>query len=673
MLLAFDTLPSGVSAGTPNQVTFNITDDDDPQVTVQFGAADYTVPEGDTVEVTVSLSADPERTVTIPLTATGQNGADTADYSVPTGVTFNAGGTEQTITFSATQDTEDDDDESVLLAFDTLPSGVSAGTPNQVTFNITDDDDPQVTVQFGATDYTVPEGDTVEVTVSLSADPERTVTIPLTATGQNGADTADYSVPTGVTFNAGGTEQTITFSATQDTVDDDGESVLLAIETPLPPAVSLGTNAQATVSITGDGSGLTVTPRTLRVVQGRSARYTVVLNTQPDGNVTVTPESDNPQVTLSPSTLIFTPNNWDTPQPVTVRGTAGSAGATATLTHAVAGYGAVTTGPDVGVTVAAAPPPPVTPVTPVTPITPTTPPVTPTAPTTGGGGGSDSSNDDDNPCFTEGARTARSVLENSPPGTPVGAPVEACHAGSEVFAYSLAGIGRDRESFTVDGATGQLRTRVALDYEEQRTHNVVARVRDQRGRTATIRVAIEVIDQPEPEPTPTPAPEPSPAPAPVPTPTPLPSSRSTAPVPGLAPTPTPTPAATPTPEPEPTLTPTPEPTATATTTATTTATATTDADTNADGHTNAHAAAHVEQGNVDAESDANARAPRNPDPNTNTNGNGNANGNANGCQRRPPRRRPRFRSRWHRMTGSAGPGCSGCSCCFCCYWSPRWW
>ena len=154
------------------------------RVTVMFGAADHTVPEGDTVEVTVTLSADPERTVTIPLTATNQNGADTADYSVPTGVTFNAGDTEQTITFSATQDTVDDDDESVLLAFDTLPSGVSAVTPNQVTFNITDDDDPQVTVMFGAADHTVPEGDTVEVTVTLSADPERTVTIPLTATNQ---------------------------------------------------------------------------------------------------------------------------------------------------------------------------------------------------------------------------------------------------------------------------------------------------------------------------------------------------------------------------------------------------------------------------------------------------------------------------------------------------------
>ena len=251
VLLAFGTsLPSGVSAGTPATATVSITDDDDPQVTVMFGAADHTVPEGDTVEVTVSLSADPERTVTIPLAATEQGGATSADYSVPTGVTFNAGDTEQTITFSATQDEVDDDDESVLLAFGTsLPSGVSAGTPATATVSITDDDDPQVTVMFGAADHTVPEGDTVEVTVSLSADPERTVTIPLAATEQGGATSADYSVPTGVTFNAGDTEQTITFSATQDTVDDDDESVLLAFGTSLPSGVSAGTPATATVTI----------------------------------------------------------------------------------------------------------------------------------------------------------------------------------------------------------------------------------------------------------------------------------------------------------------------------------------------------------------------------------------------------------------------------------------
>ena len=256
VLLALGMLPSGVQAGTANQFTFNITDDDDPQVTVSFGADAYTVAEGGMQAMTVTLSADPERTVTIPITATPQGGASSADYSgVPASLTFSTGETSKTISFTATQDTEDDDGERVLLAFGTpLPSGVSPGTTNQVTFNITDDDDPQVTVSFGQAAYTVAEGETVTVRVTLNADPERMVTIPITETPQGGASSADYSgVPANLNFSTGETLKTISFTATQDTEDEDGESVRLTFGT-LPGGVQAGTIAAATVSI-GDDCG----------------------------------------------------------------------------------------------------------------------------------------------------------------------------------------------------------------------------------------------------------------------------------------------------------------------------------------------------------------------------------------------------------------------------------
>ena len=152
MKLGFgSSLPVGVSEGSPGETTVSITDDDDPQVTVSFGASTYTAAEGGTATVTVSLSADPERTVTVPLTKTEQGGASSADYSgVPASVTFNARETSQPITFAATQDTEDDDGESVKLAFGTrLPGGVRAGATDETTVSITDNDDPDVTVSSG--------------------------------------------------------------------------------------------------------------------------------------------------------------------------------------------------------------------------------------------------------------------------------------------------------------------------------------------------------------------------------------------------------------------------------------------------------------------------------------------------------------------------------------------
>ena len=50
--------------------TGTITDDDVPNVTVSFEKDTYTVAEGSNVTVKVKLDADPERTVTIPITAT---------------------------------------------------------------------------------------------------------------------------------------------------------------------------------------------------------------------------------------------------------------------------------------------------------------------------------------------------------------------------------------------------------------------------------------------------------------------------------------------------------------------------------------------------------------------------------------------------------------------------
>ena len=160
-----------------------------------------------------------------------QGGATSADYSgVPASVTFDAGDTSKTFTFTAAQDTVDDDGESVKLAFGTLPGRGDRGGPER-------DHGQHHRRRRPAGDgvvrrgdlYTAAEGGTATVTVTLSADPERTVEVPITTTNQGGATSADYSgVPASVTFDAGDTSKTFDFAATQDTEDDDGESVKLA-------------------------------------------------------------------------------------------------------------------------------------------------------------------------------------------------------------------------------------------------------------------------------------------------------------------------------------------------------------------------------------------------------------------------------------------------------------
>ena len=242
---------SSYSGAPANSVAVSVTDDEVP-VTVQFGATTYEVVEGETVTVAVTLSADPERTVVIPITHTPRSGAESpADYSVPQSVTFDAGEMSKTITFTAAQDDVDDDGESVLLAFGApLPGGVSLGTTVTTTVSITDDDDPQVAVSFDRASYRVLEGDTVTVGVTLSGDPKRTVEIPLTATDYGGASSEDYSgVPSSVTINAGETSKTFEFMAMADDASDTGESVMIGFGTSLPSRVTEGTPNEARVNI----------------------------------------------------------------------------------------------------------------------------------------------------------------------------------------------------------------------------------------------------------------------------------------------------------------------------------------------------------------------------------------------------------------------------------------
>ena len=289
--LGFGALPTGVSAGTTNEATVSITDDDVPSVTASFEQSTYTVVEGDMVTVKVKLDADPERTVTIPITATDQGGASGGDYSgVPASIEFNSGDTEKEITFVAASDSENDDGESVKLGFGALPTGVSAGTTNEATVSITDDDVPSVIVSFDQSFYSVDEGDMVDVTVTLDADPERTVTIPITATDQGGASGGDYSgVPASIEFNSGDTEKEITFVAASDSENDDGESVKLGFGA-LPTGVSAGTTNEATVSITDDDvPSVTASfeQSTYTVSEGSSVTVKVKLSEDPEQSVTI--------------------------------------------------------------------------------------------------------------------------------------------------------------------------------------------------------------------------------------------------------------------------------------------------------------------------------------------------------------------------------------------------
>ena len=337
------TLPMGYAAGATTETRVSI---NNLSVLVNFGAASYDVKENEEVEITVTLSPALGSEVTIPLTATGKGGATPADYTLPTptSVTFLAGDTEKTITFTPVNDTDDDDGEFVKIEFDldALPAGVFVGTTVvSTTVNIEDNDHPTIGLGFSQGTYSVTEGEYMDLTLLLTAPPKRVIEIDMQVIPQGNTLLADYTAaPTNISFDANATTATLRFTAIDDSFCDDGESVKLEPDLRLPGGVGLGDNFIAIVTIIdNDCPGVSISESSLTIAEGNTDTYTVALNSQPMGDVTVTIAGAGTDLSLDNTTLTFTTTTWASAQTVTVTAVDDEIdddGETVTLTHTVA-------------------------------------------------------------------------------------------------------------------------------------------------------------------------------------------------------------------------------------------------------------------------------------------------------------------------------------------------
>ena len=202
---------------------------------------------------------------------------------------------------------------------------------------------PGVTVSTPA--LTVTEEDTAGDSYTVVLDSQPTATVTVTVAGHAATDVTPS--PTSLTFTPTnwGTAQTVTVTAGDD-ADTANDAVSLTHSAASTDSEYQGIPiAAVAVTVTDNDAlpGVTVSTPALTVTEEDTAgdTYTVVLNSQPTANVTVTVAGHaGTDVTLTPSsaTLTFTPTNWGTAQTVTV--TAGDDADTAndavSLTHSAA-------------------------------------------------------------------------------------------------------------------------------------------------------------------------------------------------------------------------------------------------------------------------------------------------------------------------------------------------
>ncbi len=91
---------------------------------------------------------------------------------------------------------------------------------------------------------------------------------------------------------------------------------------------------------------------------------------------------------------------------------------------------------------------------------------------------------------------SRSVPENSPRGTNIGAPVTASDDTGDRLTYRLNGT--DGAMFSIVASTGQIQTRMPLDYESNTRYSVTVKAFDPSNASSTIPVTISVTDEDEP-------------------------------------------------------------------------------------------------------------------------------------------------------------------------------
>jgi VCBS repeat-containing protein len=248
--------PSNASLGASTH-TLTIDDDDSPpQVLFDVTTSSFSESAG-TATITVRLTQAAGADVSVNFAAAGGSAVSPADYTFATAspLTFAAGDTSEQITVNIAGNSTYQLDRTLVVELSGVSStvpGVALGANTSHTLTIDDDDGPSAT--FATSAATIQEdGGSQSVTVTLSAAvlAGDTITLNLTPSG-TAASPADYSAPSSVTFGPGESSKSFDITVVDNQVDAPDKTVVLTMSPATGSNVTLGANAQYTLTIADD-------------------------------------------------------------------------------------------------------------------------------------------------------------------------------------------------------------------------------------------------------------------------------------------------------------------------------------------------------------------------------------------------------------------------------------
>ena len=292
-----------------------------------------TVQEEDSAPYSVKLDTKPSADVVI--TVVGETDDVTVDTST---LTFTPDDYDrvQTVTVRAADDANAVDETITLTHTATIGEDEVSLRNVTVTVTVKDNDLDDKGVTLSASSVDVDEAGNNNYTVELGTEPTATVTVDV------GGATGEITFsPSRLFFTPDNyeTAQTVTVYAGEDfDAEDDTATLTHTVRGGDYTGVSVEP-APGTVTVTVDDDderGVSVSTDELDIAAGVTATYTVVLDTQPTGRVTIAiaEETDNENVSVRPSSLTFSTGDWNQPEKVTVKVDSDATG-TVVVTHTV--------------------------------------------------------------------------------------------------------------------------------------------------------------------------------------------------------------------------------------------------------------------------------------------------------------------------------------------------
>ncbi len=242
--------PVGVTLGAQNTATVTITDNDIPTVQFQSATVDALEDIG-TAQVTVTLSNASDANVSVNSATSNGSAVQPGDYTASSGpVSFIPGETSKTFDVPIINDGTAESTETIILTL-TGPSNATLGTQSTMTLRILDNDTVP-TVQFAVANIDKTEdATTATVTVNLSVGVALPVDVTYATSDGTATDPADYTAATStLNFVAFQTVKTFNITIAEDTLDENDETINLALSAPVN--ATLGAQSTSTITILDD-------------------------------------------------------------------------------------------------------------------------------------------------------------------------------------------------------------------------------------------------------------------------------------------------------------------------------------------------------------------------------------------------------------------------------------